>query len=158
MPRPFTQAKHPMHHPVLIITFQTLYCKRDDKCFRTQAKMAKTVLLTNPLHTVQLAQTVISKFAFSAKKKLLLLSGKVVQKSSLAQFFCAQGKAVSGSYHLQLILPFLSVFGYCIYFFNAHHQITAFFLIKLVSSIQSLSVIPKNKDMAIKPKAHYRLS
>lgn len=64
---------------------------------------------------------------------------------------------MSGSYHLQSIPPFLSVLRYCIYFFSAHNQITAFFLIKLVSSTQSFSVIPGNKDRAIKPKGHHGL-
>lgn len=78
--------------------------------------------------------------------------GSEVQLSSV---LLCRGK--SSSYHLQLILQFLSVLRYCIYFFNAHNQITAFFLIKLVSSIQPFSVILGNKDRAIKPKAHYGL-
>lgn len=64
---------------------------------------------------------------------------------------------MSGSYHLQLILPLLSVLRYCIYFFSAHNQIIAFFLIKFISSIQSFSVIPGNKERIIKPKGHHGL-
>lgn len=91
------------------------------------------------------------------KENLLLLFGKVAQKSSLAQCFCAEGRVVGGSHHLQLILPFPSVLRYCIYFSNAHNQITAFFLIQLISSIQSFSFILGNKDRAIKPKGHHGL-
>lgn len=120
---------------------------------RTQVKMAKSVVLRKQLHTVQLAQIVISKFAFSEKKKLLLLFGEVAQKSSFAQCLCAEGRVVGGSHHLLVILPFLSAFRYCIYFFNAHNQISAFFLIKLLSSTHSSSVILGNKDRAIKPKS-----
>lgn len=64
---------------------------------------------------------------------------------------------MSGSYNLQLILPLLSVLRYCIYFFSAHNQIIAFFLIKFISSIQSFSVIPGNKERIIKPKGHHGL-